>query len=224
MRILAAADLHGVNAVYAWLVDLAQNCAPDAVVLAGDLLPSDVASQQRKHAKSIVQTLKRVAAPVLYIMGNDDSVSLATDDHPLVPIHGRSINLGGYRFVGYQYTPPFVGDAFVKPDEEIASDLASLQSMMDEQTVLVTHTPAWGHLDLSFGENTGSRAVADLLRRKPVLAHIHGHIHSQFGRDGHHFNVASAGLCRAMLIELPALRHAVIAHGASLLPSAIPGA
>jgi hypothetical protein len=42
------------------------------------------------------------------------------------------------------------------------------------------------------------------------MAHIHGHIHHEFGVDGYHFNVASAATCRAMLIDLPSLRYEVI--------------
>jgi hypothetical protein len=45
-----------------------------------------------------------------------------------------------------------------------------------------------------------------------VLAHIHGHVHSCFGRDSGHFNVASAGEKRALLIELPLLTHVEL-HG-----------
>lgn len=218
MRVLASADVHGVNAVYEWLGGLARSCAVDAVVLAGDLLASDFAEKQRQRGKAVAGFLRRCGVPVLYVMGNDDNVALGADDERLVPIHGRAVEIGGYRFVGYQYTPPFVGDAFVKPEEEIAADLISLESLVDRGTVLVTHTPAWGALDNSFGENVGSRALADFLGRRPVLAHIHGHIHGRFGRAGNHFNVASAGLCRGMVVELPSLRHAVVAHSAGQLP------
>jgi len=42
------------------------------------------------------------------------------------------------------------------------------------------------------GTNVGSPSVLDTMRRKKVRAHIHGHIHKCFGREGIHFNVASA--------------------------------
>jgi Icc-related predicted phosphoesterase len=218
MRILAAADLHGVPAVYEWLARLTRT-GVDTLVLAGDLLASDFPEEQRKTARQMVALLKAGAVPVLYIMGNDDNVALEYEDAALIPIHGRRVEVAGYNFVGYQFTPPFVGDAFVKPDDEIAIDLEDIESLVDEKTVLVTHTRAWGHLDLSFGENAGSRAVAALLERKPALAHIHGHIHHRFGRDGNHFNVACAGVCRAMLIELPSLAHSVVAYRGNLIAS-----
>jgi hypothetical protein len=42
------------------------------------------------------------------------------------------------------------------------------------------------------------------------LAHIHGHIHEGFGREGNHFNVAAAGQRRSVLIELPSVASRVI--------------
>jgi len=43
-----------------------------------------------------------------------------------------------------------------------------------------------------------------------VRAHIHGHIHRCFGREGCHFNVAAAGQLRGMVIDLATLKHEVI--------------
>lgn len=216
MRFLAAADVHGVSAVYEWLIRWGRTSI-DAVVLAGDLLASDFEEEQRKTAHTIVERLQSISVPVLYIMGNDDNVSLDCDDGHLIPLHGRRVEIAGFPFVGYQFTPPFVGYAFVKKEEEIAADLAAYDSLVDDRTVVVTHAPALGHRDLSFGDRTGSPAIAALIGRRHALAHIHGHIHQQFGRSENHFNVACAGMCRAMLIELPTLRHAIITRAANLV-------
>jgi Icc-related predicted phosphoesterase len=216
MRIIAAADIHGVRAVYEWLMDLTQTSC-DVLVLAGDLFAADFASEQRKQAEKIVAILRSSSVPVLYIMGNDDNVALDYSDDLIQLIHGRRVPIDAYNFVGYQYTPPFVGDAFVKTDAEIEADLPLLEPLVDERTVFVTHAPAWGRLDLCYEENVGSRAIAQFLQRKPALAHIHGHIHEKFGRDGNHFNVAAAGVCRAVLIELPSLVHTVLAYSPNLI-------
>ena len=208
MRILVAADIHGVLPVYRWLVD--QTSSVDVLVLAGDLLDADFEEQQRLQAVEILNILRQSQIPVFYIMGNDDNVPLDYEGELIKPLHGRRIEISDYNFVGYQYTPPFLGESFVKEDAEIARDLVSFEALVDERTVLVTHTPAFGSLDLCDSGNVGSRGLADFLRRKPVLAHIHGHIHHCFGVDGYHFNAASAATCRAMLIDLPSLRYEVI--------------
>ncbi|MFQ5925968.1 MAG: hypothetical protein ACE5MH_00865, partial [Terriglobia bacterium] len=143
--------------------------------------------------------------------GNDDFVALDYEDNRVKPLHARRLEFGGHSFVGYQYSLPFVGGIFEKPESEIEKDVRSLEPLLDEQTVFVTHSPAYGALDRVYaGENVGSRSLAALLDRKPVLAHIHGHNHESFGRDANHFNVAAAGRRRAVLIDLPSLSHKVL--------------
>lgn len=209
MRILAAADIHGSLKIYQWLVE--QTPLADVLVLAGDLFDADFEDQQRLQAAEILKTLRRSNAPVLYIMGNDDNAALDYEDALISPLEDRRVKFDGYNFFGYQYTPLFVGKTFVKEDSKIAADLSRLDGgAVDEGTVLVTHTPAYGSLDLCDSGHIGSKALADFLHRNPVVAHIHGRIHHAFGVDGYHFNAASAGQCRAMLIDLPSLQYEVI--------------
>jgi Icc-related predicted phosphoesterase len=212
MRILAAADLHGVLAVYRWLAEVACKEHVDGVVIAGDLFGPGWEAEQRAQTPEIISAMRNMVAPVFYLMGNDDFVPLEVDDEQLRFLHGQRIEFGENNFVGYQYTLPFVGTIFEKPEEEMARDLAALEPRLDARTVLVTHGPAHGSLDFVdwSGEHVGSKSLARLLERRHALAHIHGHIHSCFGRKGSHFNVASAGQKRAMIIELPSLKHAVL--------------
>ena len=213
MRILAAADIHGSLEVYQWLIE--QTPLADVLILAGDLFDADFEDQQRLQAQKIVKLLPRSNCPVLYIMGNDDNVALDYEDALITSLHDKRVEFDGYNFVGYQYTPPFAGETFVKEDSEIAADLRLRDGVVDEGTILVTHTPAYGSLDLCDTGHVGSRALADYLQRNPVMAHIHGHIHHAFGVDDYHFNVASAAQCRAMLIELPALAYEVLRRTSS---------
>ena len=144
-------------------------------------------------------------------MGNDDLVELEPVEGKLEPLHNRRVDFGGFNFVGYQYSLPWMGGDLEKPDEEIEADLKAIEGYLDSRTVLVTHSPAHGILDPGAGPHKiGSRALRDLLDKRPVRAHIHGHSHSGFGRDGNHFNVASAYSKRAMLIDLETLEHEVL--------------
>jgi uncharacterized protein len=211
LRILAAADIHGALSVYEWLVQTAAEHRADLLILAGDLFAADSEEEQCKQAAQIISVLVQGVSPCFYIMGNDDNVSLNYEDHLIKPIHGRRLSLGPFNFVGYEYTPPFLGTVFVKPESEIEKDLNGLGPLVDSQSVLVTHAPAYGTLDCAYsGEHAGSISLADFLGRKPVLAHIHGHIHEGFGREGNHFNVAAAGDRRSALIELPSVSARVI--------------
>jgi len=210
MRILASADVHGSIAVYEWLLAAAVAHSADVWILAGDLFAADSPSGQRRQAAKIRALLLRSPAPVFYLMGNDDYVLLEGDDQQVRLLHGRRLLLGDYSFVGYHFTPPFAGNVFVKEEPEIAEDLEALAPLIDQTTVVVTHAPALGILDQVHGRAVGSSSIAAMLERRTFLAHIHGHIHEAFGRCGCHFNVASAALRRAMLIDLPSLESRVL--------------
>ena len=216
MRILAGADFHGSLEVYRWFLDEARRLGAEALVLAGDLFGyadevDDPDEDQLINAQQVKSLLISAEIPVLYIMGNDDSVELGPVGQSLVPLHGRRVERGAYNFVGYQYSLPFMGGILEKPEEEIAADLAPLEDLLDSRTVFVTHSPALGILDPGKGPlKIGSRSLRDLLDRTYVLAHIHGHSHSGFGRDGDHFNVASALSKRAMMIDLETLVHVIV--------------
>ena len=210
-RILAGSDIHGSHFVYKWLVQKAHENSVDVLVLAGDLLGcpdgyDTVEDAQRQDASAIVRILQRTRVPVYYIMGNDDLVELDPRSDQFISIHGRRVELAKRNFVGYQYSLPFMGGVYEKPENEIRADLGHLECLVDTETILVTHSPAYGVLDIGVLDiHAGSLSILDMVRNRGVRAHIHGHIHRCFGRAGRHFNVASGGRCRAMLIDLETL-------------------
>ena len=191
-------------------------------MLAGDLLgcmdgfetPEDA---QRYEADLLVELLSDAGVPVLYIMGNDDLIELDSGAERVQSIHGRQVECGRFNFVGYQYSLPFMGGIFEKPDADIQVDLAHLPASFDAATVFVSHSPAFGILDPGFeGAQIGSRSLGAFLDLNPFLAHIHGHSHAGFGRKNRHFNVASAGRARAVIIDLQTLQHQLLGLGHGL--------
>ncbi len=239
MRVFAIADTHGNLSTCREVVRLAAEHRADAIVLAGDLLGSppgfaSVEEAQRHQAAALVEILAAARQPVLYIMGNDDLVGLPDGPAHVRPLHGRRVELEGWGFVGYQYSPPFMGGLYEKPEEGIAADVAALEPLLGPDAVFVTHCPADGILDASGTPDPtrdpwlragvrlvpGSAAVGEAVRRCGVRAHIHGHVHGAFGRSGCHFNVASSsrGL-RALVVDLATLEHQVVLGA----PAADPG-
>ena len=212
MRILAIADIHGVIEVYEWLRDSVSRYDADGLILAGDLIMGGWEEEQSEQARTlVVPLLQTMPLPVFYIMGNDDHIELEPGDEKVRSIHGRRLSFGGFSIVGYQYSPPFIGSCHEKPEEEIAVDLRQIEPFLDENTIFVTHSPAFGFVDRIYaGDQVGSRAISELLTRTNVLCHIHGHIHHSFGNAENHFNVACDGRRRAMIIDLPSLSHSVI--------------
>ena len=216
MRILASADLHGKQEVNAWLVRAASDHGVEALILAGDLLgclegfdTPEAAQEHEAHVLS--EVLASAGLPVLYVMGNDDLVELQPTCDRVQSIHGRQIQLGKYSFVGYQYSLPFMGGTFEKTEAGINADLVALEHLVRVDTVFVSHSPALGVLDPGIGEaHIGSSSLQAFLARHPYRAHIHGHSHTGFGRQGAHFNVAAAGHKRAMILDLETLEHQIV--------------
>jgi Icc-related predicted phosphoesterase len=191
----------------------------DAIVLAGDLLgcpdgfPTPEAAQ-RYDASHLTTLLDTAGLPVFFVMGNDDLVELDPAPLNMQSLHGRRLQYGATPLVGYQYSLPFMGGTFEKPEDEIASDLAALVPLLDASTVFVTHMPAFGLLDPGIaGVNIGSRSLRTLLDEHRCRAHIHGHSHGGFGRSGNRFNVAAAGRCRAVVLNLETMEHRVLGSG-----------
>jgi Icc-related predicted phosphoesterase len=216
MRVLASGDVHGRWPVYRWLLTVAQEYHVEAIVLAGDLLGCldgfDTPEEAQRHeASMLIELLEGAAVPVLYIMGNDDLIELASGSNRIQSLHGRQVEYGRFKFVGYQYSLPFMDGPFEKPEADIQIDLARLPVPFDAETVFVSHSPAFGILDPGFGDSQiGSRSLREFLEANPCRAHIHGHSHAGFGREDNHFNVASAGKTRAMIIDLETLQHQVL--------------
>ena len=213
MQLLMSADQHGKWPVFDWLLTVARERHVDAIVLAGDLFgcpdgfdtPEDA---QRHDANRLNELLVSTGIPVFYVMGNDDLIELNATSDQVQSVHERQVRWGRFTIVGYQYSLPFMGGTFEKPDEAIAIDLAPLAEFVDADTIFVSHSPAFGILDPGIGElPIGSRALRQLLDTKPFFAHIHGHSHAGFGRQGKHFNVASAGRRRAMILDTESMTH-----------------
>ena len=104
-----------------------------------------------------------------------------------------------------------MGGIYEKSEESIGHDLANLKDIVDERTIFVTHAPAQGVLDTTMlGTHAGSSSILEFVNRLGLRAHIHGHIHEWFGRQGRHFNVATIPSERAMLIDVDGMTHQVV--------------
>jgi Icc-related predicted phosphoesterase len=223
VKVLAAADVHGRQPVYEWLLTTARQHSVETILLAGDLFgcldgcetPEEA---QRHESHTLAAAFEAAGIPVLYIMGNDDLVELESRSESVRSIHGRRLTVGPFHFVGYQYSLPSMGGVNERPEPGIAADLETLTDLVDTDTVFVSHSPALGILDPGIGgSHIGSLSLREFLERHPCRAHIHGHSHEGFGRDGNHFNVACGGHARAMILDLRTMQHQLLKGRATAL-------
>jgi Icc-related predicted phosphoesterase len=135
-----------------------------------------------ERANRLQQILIGAGKPVLFIMGNDDGIvggGLEWQSVGVVEnINQRAANLGGSKFVGYQYTPPFVGGLFERTEEQQEQDMQHLSRIVDHETILVTHGPPRGILD---DEGFGGVALRSLVDTVKPKLHLFGHIHQSAG-------------------------------------------
>lgn len=197
LNILAASDIHGMIDVYRRISDLASGSGIDLVILAGDL----TAYGDRSAGDEIKNILLSAGKPVLFIMGNMDSRELHGGPE-FENISGRRLLFSGIPFAGYQYTNPFVGSVFEKSEADQGRDMERLSTLVDKDTVLVTHGPCHGILDEPRrGEHVGSRSLRVLCDKSRPRYHLFGHIHESCGVDGNHFNISYPRSRSVLMLE-----------------------
>ena len=224
MKILFTADLHGLESAYIRFAELLKNY--DIGVIAGDLQHDQLPEKEiaellgvkveeirlnqeydrfidayefllKQNDKAIkVQEirlkniLKSVNKTILIITGNHDSCKWLSEDN-IYNINQSSFKFENYNFVGYQYTH------FERNEIMRESDLYSLESLMDENTILVTHSPPYRVLDtitiqiFGYGptkEPLGCKAIKHFVDRMHPRLHLFGHIHECFGRRSNSIN------------------------------------
>jgi len=213
VKLLFTSDLHGREAAYSRFSDLLRDGEYHAGVIAGDLMtfPSEKAIEKaseecrersfveriavKDDERTLKGILKHAGKIVFFVMGNDDGLlgdgAEWKSDGLVVNINMRRATYRGVPFVGYQYTNPYVGGPFEKAEREQEADLVALERLIDRDTVLITHGPPAGILDLvDDGLHVGSMALRRLVDRRRPRLHLFGHIHQAFGIEGTSLNGA----------------------------------
>jgi len=142
----------------------------------------------------------------IFIAGNHDKMF---EDHPLESntiVNNYDVTylqddediIDGIKIYGSPWQPEFFNWAFNLPrmGEELKEKWDMIPHNMD---IVVTHGPAYGHLDTVVGQsmNLGCELLAERLKVVKPKIHVCGHIHSGYGykfHEGtHYFNAAVLG-------------------------------
>jgi Icc-related predicted phosphoesterase len=139
--------------------------------------------------------------PVLVVRGNHDKTAWESEGN--VQNIGQSrVDLFGYGFVGYEFTE------FEKTPDEQDKDMPLLAKLMQGKTILVSHAPPKGVLDIfrvhdstqgDKAAHIGSQALASLKRSVPPSLHLFGHVHDSFGILGNCVNGSYSPVLRKMI-------------------------
>ena len=224
MKLLFTSDIHGLISAFESFSSKLSNY--DLGVIAGDLLSEDlpideicqllniekrelpkssigrkdnglVMKAMNKKEQVVKDILLRAGKPILYVKGNHDVTEWRGTGN-LYNINLRRINVGGYNFVGYQYTSlDPIGD----------KKLSSIEHLIDSKTILVTHAPAYGVLDYTMTVekkmgHIGSIGIKGIVQRKKPRYHLFGHAHVADTAVGNSINGCYQSKYKFIRIEL----------------------
>jgi Icc-related predicted phosphoesterase len=174
MRILVFSDVHSSNRTIEMAIDDINTYSPELLLISGDIThfgPSSFANA----------FLDAIDIRTLAIPGNCDPPDvLSVLKERGVDLHEKRETIEGFDFVGFggSNTTPF--DTIMEFDEEVI--FASLDNIMVEESVLVTHVPPKGFVDATpNGIHAGSRAVKEIVEKYRPRLSVSGHIHEARG-------------------------------------------
>lgn len=217
MKVLFSSDFHGNGTAFREFAQTLAQGPYHAGVLAGDLLdewlPSDevdallpessfqpVSLSENRLSRALTlrrqqlqSILESAGKPVFFVLGNHDVTPWPTTA-ALTNLHGTTVEFQGWRLAGYRWT------RMDRYPEELEADLPALVDLVDDRTILVSHSPPWGVLDgvpgsrFRFGLKTLHRIPAPYL-------HLFGHVHEYPGVQGNAINGAWPALRRFFSID-----------------------
>lgn len=174
MRVLAITDVHAEEFVVARLNEFLRRERFDLLIVAGDVTNRGPVS----FAEDFLDSLH---IKTLAVHGNMDPSGVAEIlEKRGMSLHGRSVEVNGFKFAGFGGSNP---TPFQTPSEYGEDAIErGLAGIVDERTVLVTHAPPYGCLDtIPNGAHVGSRSVRKVIEEtQPVLC-ICGHVHETEG-------------------------------------------
>jgi len=155
---------------------------------ASGLNPTVFISKQKEKLAEICELLRGLDVPVYMLIGNDDHIvdedwDGILDNYGIFSLNSRTHMLGDLKVTGFQYVPPTPWNTSNElPESELSQKLDNIRGQVDTNTVLVTHGPPMGILDVvTSGLHVGSESVLRLVKDKQPVFHVFGHIHEASG-------------------------------------------
>lgn len=149
---------------------------------------STVQAKQTEKLNEVCGLLKAIDVHVYLLIGNDDHIPAGDWDkvlrkHGIFNLNLRMHTLGRLKLVGFQYVLPTPWNTNNElPEDELAKKLINIESLVDRNTIFITHGPPKGILDrVANGFRAGSESILKLVKDKQPIFHIFGHIHEAFG-------------------------------------------
>jgi len=175
MRFIVISDVHGRDKVIRYTNRLVKEHQADAVLVLGDIThfgPAEWAGE----------FLSQLDAPTYALPGNCDPPGVIEQiERHAISLHRKKIVLEGRAFVGHGGSNPTIFETpFEMSEDKI---MEGLRPLAEKGMILVTHTPAYGYLDLvpAGNRHAGSSAILRIVKDYAPVAAVSGHIHEARG-------------------------------------------
>lgn len=178
MKMLVLSDIHGKTQKVKDI--LSKEDDYDLIVLVGDITDFG----PKKRAIETLDVIRGKTEDIIGIPGNCDPVGIEdVISEKAVLIDEKIARIDDVEFVGLggSNQTPF-DTPRERSEEEIREKLMALLSGVGEKSVLVSHAPAKGYLDLTSGNHAGSEGVLDAIEKYEPDLVISGHIHEAEGK------------------------------------------
>ena len=174
MKFLVISDLHQKRSALEWINAEIEKNAVEFVLFLGDVTDFGTGEE----AADIISSIN---SKVYAIPGNCDPRDLPEKISGVCTnMHGKAVDLEGYRLVGLGGSNITIFDTtFELTEDELYNGLKPISS---EGMILMTHAPSYEVLDkIPSGLSVGSPAIKKIVEEfHPILA-LSGHIHEDIG-------------------------------------------
>jgi Icc-related predicted phosphoesterase len=179
----------------------------DILIHAGDSMNSGYRKENVTKFLTFLDDMTEIYDNVIYIAGNHDRLyendpDLIKDILCVFPdinyLQDDFILVNDVKIYGSPWQPEFCNWAFnLTRDGKTIRE--KWQMIPDDTDILITHGPAFGHLDIVKNgykpkENLGCRILAETIDKIKPKIHVCGHIHTgnghEFSNDTHYFNAS----------------------------------
>ena len=174
----------------------------DILFHAGDFTSSDHIELNKKETLEFLNWFSNQDAKYkIFIAGNHEFYleelskrkeifSFMKENYPgLIYLENSSVKIEGFNIYGSPYCPVYSDHAFTEHEYYLEDIFKNIE---DETNILITHTPAFGTLDLTAQFwRIGSEALKKRIESLKALDyHFHGHAHYSYGVKDNGFYVA----------------------------------
>lgn len=189
----------------------------DIIFHTGDFTAAERIDQNKMETDSFLAWLTRQKANhKIFIAGNHElymsylskkgeSFSYVKENYPeLIYLENSSVSIDGKLIYGTPYCPIFGYWAFMKHEFELEKIFKGINK---KTQILLTHTPAFGTLDVVEGWRSGSEALVDQIDKLDDLKyHFFGHIHESYGmKDGMKYTSVNSSICSPRGLNNPVI-------------------